>query len=204
MPTCYLLLGGSRTGGAAVGGVLDAIGVRMALPGGSGMPSEANPNGFFNDNDFEGFCNGVFGSYFPQEKRDLTDANIGLLSRFIQQRAVGKWGVKEWRVAMFLPHFIALTGDCKIIRTIRHPIQRSVDSWNKHFSRLETCTVDDYQRCLGFIDASLAEARLPTLQLDYDDIYDRSKETVEALARFVGTEPNEQALSVIDERLRRF
>jgi LPS sulfotransferase NodH len=204
MPTCYLILGGHRTGSSAVAGILSALGVRMAPPDRTGLPNEANPKGFFNDTEFEAFCNEVYGSYFPTEQRQLTTAHFEWLERMVDERELtGLWGVKEWRVAMFLPTFLLRTTNCKIIRTIRQP-ERSVESWNKHFKRLGTATIEDYQRCLGFIAAAIAESRLPTLEIAYDSIHDQPKATVEALAAFIGTEPNEQALSFIDISLRRF
>jgi len=205
MPTCVLVLGTPRSGTSYVSGILHQLGVVMFPPLHSGEPSEANPKGFFNDTEFESFCNIKYGTYFPTKSESLTLAESEQLRRIIldRQSSDETWGVKEWRIATFLSDFIEFASDVRIIKLSRAPL-RSMNSWNEHFTRLQTITIGDVQRAQGLINSALAQVQLPLLEVDFDEAIDNKVLAVKAIADFVGKPINKQALDMIDASLRRF
>lgn len=201
--TCILVLGTPRSGTSCVAGILHHLGVPMYAPNCVGDPNDANPKGFFTDTEFEAFCNQKYGTYFPDRRNALTIAEREYLARMIEARRQPIWGVKEWRIAAFLPRFIELAGDVKIVRMTR-PAARSMQSWNEHFTRLKTVTLEDLTRANTYIDQAVAAANVPTLTIGFDEMLD-SKETVLAsIAAFVGRTRNANANGFIDESFRRF
>ncbi len=102
-----------RHGTSREAGVCSALGVRMfkdALH--TSQPNEANQKGFNNDTEVEAFCHRLFSnSYFPNSPVELSDDNKEYLGRMIAERKSPHWGLKEWRISLFLPEFLKHAGE---------------------------------------------------------------------------------------------
>lgn len=203
MSTCLLVLGVPRSGTSCVAGILHHLGVPMYAPdyGDGGVTHPANPKGFFADTEFQAFCYEKYGTFFPTRPKALTVAERQELGRLIESRKKPLWGVKEWRIALFLDDFIELAGDVKIIRTVR-PLTRSLESWNAHYTGDDPPTLTDYNRVNNYITTALQGKQY--LTIDFDRIVDDKEAVLTALANRVGKARNAATDSFIDESLRRF
>ncbi len=200
-PLCILVLGVPRSGTSCVAGILHHLGVSMTAPDCIGGATDANPKGFFSDTEFEFFCNKKYGTYFPVTAEPLTEDEREYLSDMIRARKAPLWGVKEWRISLFLDEFIELAGDVKVIRTSR-PLERSYKSWNEHFRNLDSPSLDDYFRATVLIDNSLKDKVVT--DIDFDSIVDDKNTVLNTLADLTGRPRNSKVDSMIDASLRRF
>lgn len=170
----------------------------------TGKPSDANPKGFFNDTEFESFCNRKFGSYFPSSKLPLTQNELERLSEIIEKRAVADvWGVKEWRIALFLQEFVSIVGEVGIIRLHRDP-SRSSRSWNSAFGHKVQTSASAFELVDSQITQAVKDANVPTLAINFDNIIDEKAVVLSNLSSFVGRPVNTKVGDFIDESFRRF
>lgn len=176
--TCFLVLGVPRSGTSVTAGILHHLGVFMGerfLP-----TTKMNPRGFWHDLDFE------------------LSWTLGNTQELITKRqALGRpWGVNTRRSTWV--SVIAEAGPTKIIVTNRSmpSIQASCEKWFKTASFLG--------RVNGELQSTTAHLKLPTLQVDFDELLDATESSVQAIADFVGVPVTRQAVEFVEPSLRTF
>lgn len=191
-----LVMGVPRSGTSAVAGVLHHLGVNM----GRSLEANAwNERGFFQDADFEAAITRALPSWFP-EWQLFPGQEIESLAR----SRSGLWGVKSNRMAYVLDSFMRGAGEVKIITTSR-PRSESIASFAARSGKGKEHSSQEISRCESAIVAGMKACGVsPVLTVDYDSLLKSPADSVAEIASVVGVEATAEAVTWIDETLRRF
>lgn len=218
MPTCYVVLGTTRSGTSVVTGLLHRLGVVMGweLQSEDGNPrfdwpdaTPMNPYGFFQDAPVENVQDSIWGDEYPPEgTRPEPDARVEEFKRLIRircERKHPKWGLKASRNQWMIPELLeACTDEVKFVVTSRPKIlsAKSLDVWFPEYG-LTRCN-EWVRRATQQIENVLVEhSKIPRLIVGFDRLFDDKESVLSELAAFVGASLSDHARDLVDENLRR-
>lgn len=196
MARCVLVIGTPRSGTSLCAGVLHSLGVSMGSR--FAPPTEMNPRGSWVDLDFDEPLRDIDNS--RKWPPILTDLHREAYRSLIQQRNASHavWGVKNLWTGMTWQWF-AEQADVLVLRTSRNQAvsQQSLATWTRHSPEFIATLVGHFKSLANRVHG------VPILDVDYDSLIDDTRNTVGAIANFVGLPVNPAAVELIDPTLRR-
>jgi hypothetical protein len=218
MPTCFVVLGCTRSGTSVVSGLLHRLGVVMGweLQSEDGNPrydwpdpTPMNPHGFYQDAPVENAQDAIWGDEYPPvgtrpPAGELTD-HFQELIRMRCQRGHDTWGIKASRIQWMLPEFLAAcSDDVRFVVTQREQPHsaKSMKEWLPEHG--EPRITEWVRRANQQIADVLAEHKaIPRFVVPFNGLFDDTERTLQGLADFVGVPLTDGVRAFVDPSLRR-
>lgn len=200
MPTTFVILGTPRSGTSLLSGILCKLGVFIGhrLMGANYM----NPTGFFQDADFEEIYDRATSEFMPEWPYALPTERLAELEALVAARCgMGvDWSVKFSKSAHALADIVRCSAhDVRLLVTRRDPAHSRASF--RPWASPDHCYIDRAQRA---VISAMALSPLPALTVDYDALVDGSRSGVARIADYIGRPVTDEAVALVDPRLRRF